>query len=449
MDPRQAPRRFVIAAVLVLCFAVPDARAGRRDEHPPLATVTDPGTVDELRPVAVPAPSALAIRYHQTGNWLWAVGQFWALAVPAALLFSGLSARLRTTARRVGRTWFFTIGVYALLYCTLVFVVDLPLAYYAGFVRQHAYGLSRQSLARWSGNALKGLLVDLTGAFLFLWVPYLLLARSPRRWWIYVTVLSVPFSFFVMLIAPIWIDPLFNKFGPMKDPALERRIAALADRAGISEGRIYEVDKSADSRALNAYVKGFLKTKRIVLYDTLIAQLDDREVLAVMGHEMGHYALGHVTRSILLSSLVVLVCLFVVDRAGRWLVGRFSRAFGFETLADVASLPLLILLLQLTGLGLSPLVMAYSRAQEHEADVFALELTQTNHSAASAFAKLQQENLAVPWHGILEKLWRSTHPSIGERIEFCNNYHPWTEGQPLVFGAYFRPDRGAAAAAEK
>ena len=85
--------------------------------------------------------------------------------------------------------------------------------------------------------------------------------------------------------------------------------------------------------------------------------------------------------------------------------------------------------------------MAYSRAQEHEADVFALELTQTSHSAATAFAKLQQENLGVPWHGLLEKLWRSTHPSIGERIEFCNSYHPWTEGQPLVFGADFRPGR--------
>ena len=115
----------------------------------------------------------------------------------------------------------------------------------------------------------------------------------------------------------------------------------------------------------------------------------------------------------------------------------------------MASLPLLILLLQLTGLAVSPVVMAYSRAQEHEADVFALELTQTNHSAASAFAKLQQENLGVPWHGVLEKLWRSTHPSIGERIEFCNNYHPWTEGRPLVFGAYFRPGPEAAAAAEK
>ena len=353
MDRRQAARRIVVAAVLVLFFALPDARGDVRDGDPTPATATVPGnkrettsrspmvegawgrspkgkppdpqprppvwglrrplagstpgtlgllpdseavqgsfrgTADELRPVAVPAPSAEAVRFHQTGNWLWAFRQLWALAVPAAVPFQRtFRAAPRCKARRIGRNWFFTIGVYAVGYFTLLFVIDLPLAYYAGFVRQHAYGLSHQSLARWSGNALKGLLVDLTGAFLFLWVPYLLLARSPRRWWIYTTVLSVPFSLFVMLIAPIWIDPLFNKFGPMKDPALEHRIAALADRAGISESRIYEVDKSADSRALNAYVKGFLNSKRIVLYDTLLAQLGDREVLVVMGHEMGHY----------------------------------------------------------------------------------------------------------------------------------------------------------------
>ena len=117
-----------------------------------------PTQVPQPQPQPCPAPgtssarwpsraNADAVRFHQTGNWLWAVGQLWALAVPAALLFSGLSARLRTAARRMGRTWSFTIGVYALLYITLVFVVDLPLAYYAGFVRQHAYGLSHQSLA--------------------------------------------------------------------------------------------------------------------------------------------------------------------------------------------------------------------------------------------------------------------------------------------------------------
>jgi Zn-dependent protease with chaperone function len=397
------------------------------------------GAADELSPVPVPAPTALAVRFHRSGNLLWGVNQLSSFAVQALLLFTGLSARLRDLARRIGRVWFFTVGIYAILYVAIVFAIELPLDFYQSYVRQHAYGLSNQSLGRWLGNALKELAVGMIGAFLFLWVPYLLLARSPRRWWLYATLLSVPFSFFVMLIAPIWIDPLFNDFGPMKDPALERKILTLAERAGISGSRIYEVNKSVDTKALNAYVEGFLGTKRIVLYDTLLAQLDDREVLAVMGHEMGHYALGHVTRSILMSSFVVLASLCFVDRAGRWVIGRYSDRFGFDRLSDVASVPLLALLMQVSTLLLSPVVMAYSRAQEHEADRFALELTRTNHSAAHAFVKLQQENLGVPWYNTFETIWRSTHPSIGERIEFCNQYHPWNDGQPLIYGDYFPP----------
>jgi Zn-dependent protease with chaperone function len=396
---------------------------------------------EELRPVAVPAATDLALAHQRSGNWLWAGGQLWALAVPAALVFSGFSARLRTAAQRAGRVWFLTVGTYALFYCAIDFVLDLPLAYYAGFVRPHAYGLAAPSytLGRWFGNALKALLLRMGGGFLLLWVPYLLLSRSPKRWWLYTTLLSLPFSFFMAMIAPIWIDTLFNEFGPMKDPSLERKIEALADRTGIPGSRIYEIKKSVDTRALNAYVTGFLATRRIVLYDTLLAKLRDREVLAVMGHEIGHYVLGHVTRSILLASLLVLAGLFAVDRVGRWLTGRFSNRFGFETIADVASVPLLLLLLQATGLIFDPIVMAYSRYQEHQADCFALELTRFNHSAASAFVKLQEGNLGVPWHTRLEKLWRVTHPSTGDRIEFCNRYHPWTEGEPLVFGELFRP----------
>ena len=126
-----------------------------------------------------------------------------------------------------------------------------------------------------------------------------------------------------MLLEPIWIDPLFNKFGPMKDKTLERSILALADRSGISGSRVFEVEKSVDTKALNAYVTGVLNTKRIVLWDTLIARLDEPEVLVVMGHEMGHYVLGHVVRSILLGSLVILAGLFFVERAGRWLIAGF------------------------------------------------------------------------------------------------------------------------------
>src|SRR5262249_51214613 len=157
-------RRIIVAALLVNFLPVPGADAG---ESPAAAHAA----VDELQPLAVPAPTAKAVQYHRTGRCLWALFQLWTVAVPAALLLTGLSARLRAAARRVGRVWFLPVGVYALLYCALDFVIDLPLAYYAGFVRPHEYGLAASSytLGRWFGNATKALLLRMAGAFLFLW----------------------------------------------------------------------------------------------------------------------------------------------------------------------------------------------------------------------------------------------------------------------------------------
>jgi Zn-dependent protease with chaperone function len=243
--------------------------------------------------------------------------------------------------------------------------------------------------------------------------------------------LSVPFLYVTMLVTPIWIDPLFNTFGPMKDKALERRILDLAERAGIEGSRVFEVDKSVDTKAVNAYVTGVFGTKRIVLWDTLLAKLDPPEVLAVMGHEMGHYVLGHVVRSIWLGSIVILAGLFFVDRAGRWLIARFSGRLGFDRLSDIASVPLVLLLMEVSSLFLSPVALAYSRYQEHEADRFSLELTHANHSAAMSFVKLQRENLSHPRPGLFYKVFRASHPSIGDRIDFCNAYHPWRMESPL------------------
>ena len=313
------------------------------------------------------------MEYYRGGNWLWVLNQFWAILLPGALAFSGASAWLRSLARRLGRGWFLTIGFYTVMYLTIVFLIELPLAFLEGFVRQHAYGLSNQSLARWLGNSFKSLGVDLVVGFALTWVPYLLLARSPRRWWLYTAILTVPFLFAVVLVKPIWIDPLFNKFGPMHDKALERSILSLAKRAGIEGSRVFEVDKSADTKAVNAYVTGVFNTKRIVLWDTLIAKLHEPELLVVMAHEMGHYVLGHVVRSILLSPLVTLAGLFLVDRLGQKLIARFSDRLGFDRLSDVASMPLLLMLIEVATLLLSPVALAYSRYQEHEADRFALD----------------------------------------------------------------------------
>jgi STE24 endopeptidase len=378
----------------------------------------------EQAPVAVPEPSAQALEFYRTGNWLWVLNHAWAIVVPGVLVLSGFSARLRNLAQRVGRFWFLTVGFYVVLFLAVTFVLELPLSYYEGFARLHAYGLSNQTTAKWVHDSFVELAVQMIAGFLFAWVPYLLLAKSPRRWWIYTAMLSVPFLALTMLIKPIWIDPLFNDFGAMKNQELERSILALARQSGIEGSRVFEVAKSVDTNAVNAYVTGLGQTKRIVLWDTLLAKLDEREVLFVMGHEMGHYVLGHVVRSVLLSSIVTLIGLLLVDRVGRWLISLYRNRLGFDSLADIASLPLMLLLLECAFLALSPVALAYSRHQEHEADRFALDHTAYKHSAGMSFIKLQKENLSNPRPGLIYKIFRSSHPSIGERIDFVNSYQP-------------------------
>jgi Zn-dependent protease with chaperone function len=427
--------KFKSALLIIVLLATPFASSvAAAAQGPPLDRAllvsSEPNALEslapgELQPVPVPEPSEQALRFYRSGNWLWLANHAWALLVPGVLAFSGASAWLRNGARRLGRTWFLTIGLYAIVYLAIVFVVDLPLSYYEGFIRLHDYGLSNQTLLRWFRNAAVGLGVDLAIAFALAWLPYLLLARSPRRWWLYTALLSVPFLFLTMLVMPIWYDPLFNHFGPMKNKELERSILGLAERAGIDGSRVFEVNKSIDTNAVNAYVTGFLQTKRIVLWDTLIAKLSEKELLCVMGHEMGHYMLGHVVRSILLSAIITVVGLLFVDKAGRWLVSRYRGRLGFDNLSDVASLPLLMMLIEVAILALSPVALAYSRFQEHEADQFALDLTRANHSAGSAFVKLQAENLSNPRPGLFYTIFRSSHPSIGDRIDFCNSYRPW------------------------
>jgi STE24 endopeptidase len=412
--------------------------AGAPEDAAMHAGAVPPEVEAELGPVPVPEPTEKALRYHRSGNRLWVFNVLWGVFVPALLLFTGWSARMRDLAQRIGRRWYFVLVVYLALFTLVTFVIDLPLAYYAEFVRPHAYGLSNQTFGKWFGDAIKALLVGLIGGALLIWLPYLLLWKSPRRWWLYTAVASIPVLLLVMLVVPIWVQPLFNEFGPMQDKALEARILALADRAGIEGGRIFEVKKSVDTNTVNAYVTGFLATKRIVLWDTLLAKLNDEEVLFVMGHEMGHYVLGHVLRSLAFMSVVILVTLYLAHRLSKGLIARFGPRWGFDRLSDVASLPLLILLANVLGFVMAPGLMAFSRAQEREADRFGLEITQDNRAAAMAFVKLQQENLGVPRPSALVTLWRASHPVLGDRIDFCNQYHPWRDGAPLRYGHLFR-----------
>jgi STE24 endopeptidase len=388
--------------------------------------------------VTVPEPTEKAVRYHRSGLLWWTVILLWGLAIPILFLFTGFSARIRNWATSLGKRWFFIIGIYFAIFAVINFVIDFPLSYYQGFVRQHDYGLSNQTFGKWMSDSLIGLALTIFGGFLFLWVPYLLLKRSPRRWWLYTGLLAIPFLILLILVQPVWIDPLYNKFGPMKNKQLEAKILSLAERAGIEGSRVYEVDKKEDTNALNAYVTGFGNTKRIVLWDTTIAKLDEDELLSVMGHEMGHYVLNHVWKSILFFSAVIILTLFAIHRTAGWLISKFQDRFGFSELSDIASLPLIILLFSLYIFIITPGVLAFSRYNEHESDRFGLEINQNNRAAAMAFVKLQTENLGVPRPHWLVRLWQASHPTLGERIDFCNEYRPWTKGESLQYGHLFK-----------
>ena len=432
-------RFFMAILVALACFvgtsaqAADDRMAENADSTAANARPEDAATA----PVAVPKPSEKAMQYYRSGNVLWIVSQLVELAIPALILFTGFSARMRNVARSIGRKWFFIVAVYFILYSLLAYLLALPLAYYAGYVRQHAYGLSNQDFQKWLTDSLKELAIGTAFGCLLLWLPYLLVRRSPRRWWFYTSLLSLPVMFFVMLVEPIWIAPLFNRFGPLKDKQLEAQILALAERSGIEGGHVFEVDKSVDTKTVNAYVTGLMDTKRIVLWDTLLAKLDTDQVLFVMAHEMGHYVLHHVLLGILVGFVGILIGLYLVYRVAGLLLTRFDRRFGFDRLSDVASLPLILLLVQLISLTFMPIGMAFSRYLEHEADRFSLELTRNNHAAATAFVRLQDQNLGNPRPGPFYMLWRASHPSIGDRIDFANSYRPWSEGKPLVYEHLF------------
>jgi Zn-dependent protease with chaperone function len=392
-------------------------------------------------PVQVPEPDAKTLAWYRSGNALWALGQAFGAAFPLLLLATGFSARIRDAAERIGRHWLLAAPLFAVFYTVLAWLASLPLGYYRGFVRPHAYGLSNQTFGKWLRDGTLDLAVSaLVGAVLAAGL-YAWIRKAPRRWWLGATACLVPFLLVYLLFQPLWIAPLFNDFGPMENPALEAKILALADRAGIEGGRVFEVDKSVDTKTVNAYVTGFAASKRIVLWDTLLARLDEPEVLFVMGHEMGHYVLHHVLLGIAFAAALAGLGLWAVHRVAPLAIARWQGQLGFVRLSDPASLPLLLLLFQLGAFLLTPVGLGFSRWMEHEADRFALELVQDNHAAATAFVKLQETNLSHPRPGPLFVLWRAGHPPLGARIDFANAYRPWENGEPLRYAEKFRLGR--------
>lgn len=397
----------------------------------------------DASPVAVPEPSSKAVSFYHSTMLLIALVILWNLLILVGFLFTGFSAKLRSWAEQVGRQWYFSYAIYCAAFCLIYFLLLLPLIYYGRFILLHHYGLSNQSFARWLSNSAKGAAILLLIGLAAGWIPFVIIKKSPRRWWLYLGLLAPLYLCFSLWIRPVLIDPLYNKFTPLQDKALEAKILIEAARAGIQGGRVFQVNMSADTKTQNAYVTGLMGTKRIVFFDATLQNMNENELVFIMAHEMGHYALWHKAKRIAFKSLLILLSLYVAYRLAGPVIGRFKTIWGFAAPSDFAALPLGVLAVWFFCFVDLPIYMAFSRHLEHEADRFGLELTHENHAAATAFAKLMQVGLGVDRPGAIFTIWFDSHPCIADRIEFCNTYHPWETHQPSKYEKYFLPAEGS------
>lgn len=356
-------------------------------------------------------------RYSRTRYTLYFVGALFDAFVLFGLYRSGLSARLRTLAERRSRRRFGQALVYYVLFSALYTFVSLPLTFYSGWLLEQRYRLSTQSLGQWAWDGIKSYLVGLVLLPPVLVLLYYCLARSPRRWWLGFWLASIPLSLLLILIAPIWIDPLFQRFEPLRDAALREKILALAREAGIEGSRVFQVDMSKKTRKMNAYVHGFGATHRIVLWDTMLAGMEEDEILSVMAHEMGHYVLHHIYYGLALSIGGTFFLLLVVDRAARAALARSGERSGVRGLDDLATLPVLLLIVNVLNFLGAPVTNSVSRAMERAADDFELQTTHDGEAAARSFVKLAEQNLSHPDPPPFIEFWLFSHPPLSERIE--------------------------------
>jgi Zn-dependent protease with chaperone function len=369
-------------------------------------------------------------RYARTRTMLSLVNPLYAVLAGLLILFAGWAARMRDLAQKVTRFRYVHTLLFFVMYIAVSMVLSLPLDYYAGYALEHQYGLSNQTLPEWGTEQIKGAFVGIMamGVIPLLWLAYGAIRRS-KRWWMWLGFGTLPVILTLVLVQPLVIDPMFNKFEPLKDKVLEARVLALAEKTGIPGRNVYQVDKSEQTKKLNAYVNGFGASQRVVFWDTIIAAMDHDELAFVAGHEMGHYKLGHVWKTVGFLSALSFLLFFLIAKLMTWLTARFSDRWGFTELHDIASLPLLSITLTVVSFFAQPAVYAFSRFQEHQADIYALEVTHLNNAGATAFLKLGTENKSNPDPSALETWLLWTHPPVVERVRFMQTYRPWEEGK--------------------
>lgn len=386
-----------------------------------LVLISEYRNMDRLK-VEYPEMPREVYDYRKSNLRVWAINLVLKFLIPLLFLVTGLSNRIGLLARGKGNNLFLTGIIYVVVFSIIDLLVSIPMDFYSSYILKHRFGLSNQTIYRWMEVMLKSFLLNTIAFSLIIWFPYYLIYKSPSRWWLYIGLLSLPAILFISFISPMYIDPIFNKYTSIEDNELGREIKHLLTEAGIEDAEIYKVDKSKDTKEMNAYMTGIYKSKRIVLWDTTIEKLNMEEVLSVTAHEIGHYIKGHIWKGIVLGGIGSIVLMYLVYKTSNWILIGSNGSFGFYRLYDIASLPLILLVLNLYTFLANPIINASSRYMEREADRIEIQLTKNKKAAISTISKLYEESLSIPRPSNIFKIWYHSHPTAEERIEFFSNY---------------------------
>lgn len=382
-------------------------------EKPIIPLDPDKATAAYLARVSDSA-TARSNAYVNGGYLLQLVDVAYVLVVMGLLLWLRISARLRGIAQNLTRSRFWQTPIYFVLFFIITTLAVFPLTLYEDFFREHAYGLSNQLITQWLGDFGKEFAIGLILATILVTLLYAGIRKARRGWWLWGTGLTIAFAAFTLLIFPVFLAPLFNHYTVLPNGAVKQQIQSLARANGVPADDVFVFDASRQSDRISANVSGLFGTTRIALTDTLLKRTSPAETKAVLGHEIGHYVLGHTLTGLLWLSLILLVGFWFTNFVFRLLTGLFGGNWDVRTIDDPAGLPVLFAAFTVFMLLATPFTNTITRTAETEADIFGLNAVRQPDAFATVALKLGEYRKLEPSHW--EEILFFDHPSGRSRI---------------------------------
>jgi STE24 endopeptidase len=357
--------------------------------------------------------AALAKRYERT-KLVLSIGES-VLSFVLLLLFvlSGYAVELRNWVNTLAVNPYVRFLLYFAFLGLAFSLVEVPLSFYGGFYLEHRYGLSNQSFWGWLGEKMKMFFVALVLFVPLSLVFYYLLLHFPHTWWLWISVVLFVFSVILGRLAPQLIFPLFYKFEPLDDAELKARMERLAQKGGFTLQGVYRFNMSKDTKKANAAFTGLGKSRRIIIGDTLLENFSPDEIEAVFAHEVGHYVHRHIYKLLIAGTVETFLGFYLVY----WLYNALWPRMGLSGQADLAALPLMLLIFALYSLVTTPLSNALSRHFEWQADDYALRNSSNPQAFPRALQKLAEQNLSDAEPSPVVEFFFYSHPAIRRRVE--------------------------------